>query len=88
MDAMAARPAKPASTKKYSGRVGARIRVLRTDRDWTVEDLCHRLRDVGLARSVNSIRSWEAGRRILHPDDYPFVAKAFGVTIHELLPAK
>lgn len=83
-------PRKPAKPKldTYSGRLGARIRELRNERGWPVEQFWLRLDRAGVKASVATINNWEAGRRAPHLDDCPAIAKVLGVAILELLPPK
>lgn len=83
-----ARPPNPIDTSTYSGRVAARVRELRAKKEWKIEDFWLRLRDIGLDRSMNTLRAWESGRRLIHPNDYPAIAEAFGISIHSFLPKK
>lgn len=83
-------PRKPAKPKldTYSGRLGARIRELRTEKGWSVEQFWLRLHRAGIKASVATINSWEAGRTAMHLDECPRVAKIFGLSVLEFLPPK
>lgn len=83
-----ARPEKKANKKPYSGRVAARLRAMRKHRRWSDETLWLALRDAGVDVSMSTVRSWQNGNRLIHPDEYPGIAKAFGVPLFEFLPPK
>ncbi len=81
---------KPVETSSYSGRVAARLRTLREERDWHVSDLVARinkiLKDGELAQST--IHGWDNGSRKIDPDYYPTIARVFGITVLDFLPEK
>jgi hypothetical protein len=83
-----AKPQKKADKSSYSGRVAARLRSLKKARKWNDDALWLALRQAGADVSVSTIRSWQNGNRLIHPDEYPAIAKAFGVPIREFLPDK
>lgn len=59
--------------------VGLRLLEARKVRDWTLADLCERLRDFGVETTRSSISKWETGATV--PNAYQLVAlcKALGV---------
>ncbi|MDE2106961.1 MAG: helix-turn-helix transcriptional regulator [Patescibacteria group bacterium] len=83
-----ARPEKKVNRKPYSGRVAARLRAMRKERRWSDEKLWLALRGAGADISMSTLRSWQNGNRLIHPDEYPAIAKAFGVELFEFLPPK
>ena len=74
-------PVKP-EKKTYGGRVAARIRTLRSDRGWSVEDLCERLATAGVPVEPQTLRSYERGKgrggSDLPMNLAPAFAEAFG----------
>lgn len=76
----------------YSGRLALRLRKLREDRGWTVDQLQKQLQAAGQKVPASSIYAYESGRlgggADLPCDLYPVYAAAFGLTVRMLLPAR
>lgn len=84
-------PKRKIDTTKYSGRIAARLRKLREERGWLVNDLAaaiNRLLPADQRVAVSTVHHWDNGGRRLDPDLYPIVARAFGLTVAEFLPLK
>lgn len=82
-------PEKKPDTTTYSGRIGARIRKLRKDRDWSVEQLRDALAAKHVTIAISTIYGIENGSREIDVDHMPGFAAAFGFkTVGEFLPAK
>ena len=79
---------KPLDTSTYTGRMAKRLQSLRTQRGLSVVEFHAALKKRGLTINKSLIYAWETGKKTIHPNDFPAVAKALGVTIHELLPDK
>lgn len=82
-------PKKKPNTSTYAGRIGARIRELREEREWSVEQLRDALarRHVGLA--ISTIYGIENGSREIDIDHMPGFAAVFGFkTVGEFLPPR
>lgn len=81
---------KPVPKDTYSGRVAARMRLLREERDWLVSDLTARinkiLKDDAVAQST--VHGWDNGSRKIDPDFYPAIARVFGLSVAEFIPEK
>jgi len=80
---------KPPRRTTYSLRVAARVRELREERGWLVNELAARI-NRGRAKddrlAVSTIHSWDNGSRKIDPDFYPTLARAFGLPLFEFLP--
>jgi transcriptional regulator with XRE-family HTH domain len=76
------RPNSTVKPETYSAAIAIRIRELRLARGLTVEDLAEK---IGV--SVQSMYAYENHTRVMQPDQYYKLAKAFGVTkVADLLP--
>lgn len=79
---MAPRQAREPNTKTYAGRIAARLRELRTEKRWTVSDICVRFSAIGVPVEEQTWRSYERGKdgggANLPPNLFPAVAKVFG----------
>lgn len=82
------RTLKEPDQNRYSGRVAARIRELRTALGITVEDLAAKLTKAGYDVKPPTLYHWENGTREPALDAVPYLAKALKVSVAELLPAK
>lgn len=72
----------------YSGRVAARLRLLREKAGLTVEEVCERMDAAGYPLALQSFYSWENGRRQPNWDALPAMSVALGVSIRTLIPIK
>lgn len=70
----------------YSGRVAARLRSLREERGWSVEELLSRLKQQKVRISLAAIYHYENGRRSIPPNLYPALAAIFGKSVRTFLP--
>jgi transcriptional regulator with XRE-family HTH domain len=78
---------KPVDVKLYSGRFAARLHELRAGRD--VDKIVSRISSAGFSRcSRATYYNWEGGITDPPIDAMPALAKALGVTVPELFPAK
>lgn len=69
-------------TSTYTGKLAARVRQLREDKGFSIEDLADR---VGI--SAQTMYAYEANRRAIDPDLYPKLAKALGAkTLEDFFP--
>lgn len=75
------RPAKPQKSKKFRQRVGILLRAAREAKGLTVAQLAA---DTKISKP--SISCYENATRALQLDDLPTLAKALGVSVHELIP--
>lgn len=78
-------------TSTYSGRVAARLRTLRKERDWTISTLTEAInrRLKGDAKvAASTVHGWDNGNRKIDPDYYPMLATIFGLTVADFLPKK
>ena len=66
--------------EQYLSKIGQRIRELRTAKNWTQEELAHRS---GMHRTY--ISTLELGERNLAALNLRRMARAFGVSVSELL---
>jgi len=80
------RPAKPIDTTTYAGRIAARLGELRTDRGWSVEQMAAKITKAGYPVAVSSLYQWLNGRIETQVNALPYIAKAFKLTVAELLP--
>lgn len=74
-------------TRKYSGRVAARIRKLIDEKQVPIKTILKAINKVEPV-SERTLFAYLNNTRTLHPDLYPAVAKAIKVPIAELLPTK
>jgi len=72
----------------YDGRVAVRIRTLRDEAGWSVDDLVLRLSKAGYEASVQTIYGWENGKRATPLNALPYLAKAFRLSLFDFLPSK
>ena len=85
---MAAMNERDPNTSTYSGRVAARIRKLRKDRQMERSELHAALERYGVKVSMPSLYAYENGNRPVNPDHYPAFAKALGCkSVRAFLPA-
>jgi len=70
----------------YAGRVAARLRSLREEKGWTVEELVKRLQKAGLAVEAPTLYQWENGHRSVALEHVPALAAVFGKTVRAFLP--
>ena len=80
------RPPKEPDLTTYAGRLGARLRALREERGWSVEQFRDRLEAAGLGAAAGTIRNWERGDRTPPAESFPFIASVLGVAPGDLLP--
>ena len=73
---------------EYSGRVAARINNLRIKQGLSTAALAKRIEEAGYPISTQTLYGWLGGIREVSLDSLPFVAKALGMKLLELLPAK
>lgn len=85
-------PAKkpPKAGSSYSHRVSVRIRELREERDWTVAEVTDRLNRIlgSEAVAASTVHGWDNGSRKVDPDCYPALARVFGLSVRQFVPAK
>ena len=80
---------KPSDTTTYSGRIGARVRKLRTDNDMSVEGLRDALRRRGVELSISMVYAIENGSRSVDVNHLPAIAAALGCkSVLDILPPK
>ena len=75
----------------FSRKVSARLRALRDERGWLVNDVADKLARIlpdGMEIATSTLHCWDNGSRKVDPDYYPYLAKVFGVTLGEFLPLK
>jgi transcriptional regulator with XRE-family HTH domain len=75
------------SALRLSLAVGQTVRELRDARGWTQEVAARRLHATGLAWSRSQLADLEVGQRDIRLGEVILLAEAFGVGVHELLPA-
>lgn len=81
------RSEKEPDTTTYSGRVAARIRMLRKRAGMTREQFHAALAKHGLTVALSNVYAWENGNKGVNPDHYPAIAKALGCkSTRSLLP--
>lgn len=83
-------PKRKIDTKRYSGRVAARMRALREERGWLVRELAveiNRLLPPAKRVEASTVHGWDNGNRTIDPDLYPTIARVFSLSIAEFLPA-
>jgi transcriptional regulator with XRE-family HTH domain len=68
--------------------IGAQVRRLRNQRDFTQEQLAARLQVLGLEISRAGLSKIEAGLRCVADAELPFIAEALNVGIGDLFPTK
>jgi transcriptional regulator with XRE-family HTH domain len=83
-----ARQLKQVDESTYSGRLAARIRALRNERKMDVETLAKAVTKKGYKLGTSTLYHWENGTLQPNIDAMPAMAKALGVTLTELFPAK
>lgn len=82
-------PKRKIDTKRYSGRVAARVRALREERGWLVQDLAKAVNDLLIKPvAVSTVHGWDNGSSKIDPDLYPTLARVFGLKLSEFLPLK
>ena len=79
---------KEADMTTYSGLLANQMRVIRQKSGKSLYQIVERMAKYGWPVSVAAYRHWENGTRKPPIDALPYIAKALGVKLHELLPAK
>lgn len=82
------RKRKQVDLKTYSGRVAARLRTLREEKGWTVDETVQRLKRAGLAVEAPTFYQWESGHNAISLEHVPALASIFGKTVRSFLPAE
>lgn len=68
-------------TSKYSGRIAARIRLLREKAGKSIDEFA-----VAVKRTTTTVYRWESGQREIEFDSLPAIAAALGVNVRLLFP--
>ncbi|MFB6320792.1 helix-turn-helix domain-containing protein [Saccharicrinis sp. FJH54] len=82
------RPPKEPDLTTYAGRLGARLRALREERGWSVEEAAAALRGASVDVTDKTVRNWERGDNTPTIDKLPGIAATFGVSVDALLPTE
>ena len=82
------RPPKEPDLGTFAGRVGARLRELRTRAGWSVDELKAELAERGLVVETDTLYKWERGTRTPRLTDLPAFAEAYRMTPRGVLPPK
>jgi len=75
------RPRKAVDTSTYSGRFAVRLRQLRDERGLSIPELA-----AITGVPYRTQQNWENGTNFPQAESFPILAKAFGISIAELLP--
>lgn len=82
------RPPKEPDLTTYAGRLGARLRALRTERGMTVADVREALAGRSVAVTEDTVRAWERGSRSPSLENIQPLAATYGVSADDVLPAE
>ncbi|MDZ4847799.1 MAG: helix-turn-helix transcriptional regulator [Pirellulaceae bacterium] len=80
--------AKPIDESTYSGRFAARLRMLREKTGMSGQQMAEAITDNGFNTPTRTYYGWESRGRDAPLDSYPAIAKAMGVSVRALIPAK